>query len=359
MLKSKNLSIFIALSLLLSGCAFNPGFLPAFGGWEYGALTQFVDFLDIEHDVQCEVRSFLSDEKLTLAGGISVPSADLAKGFLAYDQPATVTLTLQTDLSGKATAAGINLSKVGLNVIADTITLANKTPTLQANLQAKGTVSAAPVSVIPQTNDDVWRIYILKDGTFVQQNFKVPNTERHVRNYIQQKYKDVIIADDGAVVPGIPPTIIKFPKEPIIKGLARINCDSVQGRRLLIKEWLVEFFARNMEPYTDPRTKETHYRLRQHQLIKTSPSPNEWIEGPITSVSCAQKLTLKTAILVVFDTSAGLNPVISSTYLIPISGFTLDVSPDLMNTLQIDFTLQNSENNDLCEKLLARKPLGS
>jgi len=38
-----------------------------------------------------------------------------------------------------------NLNKVGVNFATDVITPVNKAPSLQANLSAKGTVSATPV----------------------------------------------------------------------------------------------------------------------------------------------------------------------------------------------------------------------
>jgi hypothetical protein len=223
--KTSRIPLAIAASLFLSSCAWNPGFLPAFGGWEYGALTQFVDFVDIDHDVQCEVQDFLHDTTLRPAGGFEVPSAELAKGLLASDQPATVTLTLQTDLSGKATATGVNLSKVGLNFLADTITLANKTPTLQANLLAKGSVSAAPVSSIPQTYDDLWKIYVYdKDGKIEQKPFYLPKEDprdaKDAEAYIRNNLHNIKIVPNGTY--NIPlPTEVKFPSNPLIKGLGR------------------------------------------------------------------------------------------------------------------------------------------
>lgn len=116
--------------------------------------------------------------------------------------------------------------------------------------------------------------------------------------------------------------------------------------------------ALQVDQYGEPlkgKTGPHNYFLR-----KVNSSTVEYDEGSkLATVGCALKLTLKTMIAITFDTSAGINPILSPTYIVPISGFTAEVSPAWTQTLQIDFTLQNQENNNLCVKSWAQKPLGS
>ena len=404
--------------LLLSGCAFNPGFLPGFAGpLDFGGITQLVDIINIEHAVQCEIQDFLTDKEKTVKTDwrgpdgepFSFSSEEISSHLLAYDQPAKITLTAMTDLSGKVTATGVNLKKVGLNTVSDFITLTNNTPTLQANLQAKGEVTASPISSVPQTYDNIWRVYVQDDtdknskekGPF-ERNFQIPpessgsfldaqkKIEKKINDDNLKNGKKVRLATPGDVVTSnIPPIHVTYPKTPIIRGLGNIACEIPgQRRRLFIKEWLDNFFIRNIqvegervknakgEPeYNENGTPQYKYvpgSLRRRTAYPstaplgiptfTNKATQDKVtngEPLLTSVSCDSQLTLKTQIAIIFDTSAGINPILSNTYIIPISAFAVDVSPAWTETLQIDFSLANSENNDLCEKLLARKPLGS
>ena len=160
------LIVLACCSNFVSGCALNTDVLPSFDGpFAYGSVTKYVNIVDIEHQVQCELKHFLTDDRtIYTINGVNVTSANISNNLLAFDQPATVTLTVQTDLTGKVTATGINLNKIGLETIANVITLSNKVPTLQANLSAKGTVVASPVVVFPQTARDVWQIYVKDDN---------------------------------------------------------------------------------------------------------------------------------------------------------------------------------------------------
>lgn len=373
----------------VSGCALNTDVLPSFDGpFAYGALTKYVAIVDVEHEIQCEINDFLTDDRPLLrsdgtpilAGGVPVTVAEISNNLLQFDQPAQVTLSVQTDLSGKVTATGINLQKYGLDIIANAITLSNKVPSLQANLQGKDTIFASPVFVIPQTSEDVWGLYVYdKDHKPTLQNFQIPqfhpitnaplNSFPAVENYIEKYLKNVAIEGKRYAKVSIAPptgrlngsTTYSQPEGPIIKGLGRIRAtcpnDSAPDflHKLYIKAWLTDFFARNValeyfEPGTHPDDVPKNYYLRRTDVVDP---------GTLMSVACDSKLSLKTAVAITFDTSAGVNPILSPTYIIPIAGLTLDVSPAWTQTLQIDFFMHNSENGNLCDKLLARKPFGS
>ena len=72
---------------------------------------------------------------------------------------------------------------------------------------------------------------------------------------------------------------------------------------------------------------------------------------------CLSKLTLKSQFALVYDASASLNPIIGSTYIVPISGFTLEATPAVTNYIQIVFNLQNIQNNALCNQLVNSQPI--
>lgn len=224
-------------------------------------MTKYVNIVDVEHEVQCELKQFLTDESTTYPiNGINVSSANIANNLLAFDQSATVTLTVQTDLTGKVTATGINLNKVGLEAIADVITLSNKAPTLQANLSAKGTVVASPVVVFPQTARDVWQIYVKDDDGNAKLIPIIPDDDLSLKlinkgkliskggvetknsfdqyfytvlrknsgnlklneNELFQDMKKAKLADDKTPRDGL-----HQPAEPIIKGLDNVVCPDV------------------------------------------------------------------------------------------------------------------------------------
>jgi hypothetical protein len=414
-------------SSLVSGCALSTDVLPSFDGpFAYGSVTKYVNIIDVEHQVQCEIRDFLTDSKTTYPiNGIYVSSANISNNLLAFDQPATVTLTLQTDLTGKATATGINLNKLGLQFIANEITLSSKVPSLQANFSAKGTVSAAPVVVFPQTNRDVWQFYtkgdivngkpiakianiafdnslsaaLLSEAKSVNEPNLSPSLKKmrqqifnenfrrliikyrteYLRDYaVDDRDKDAYPSSDALssnpsadLTPptGTPASALDYPTRPIIRGLHNIECPGFEGapndltaymRHLYIKNWLFDFFTRNMGVQVNAMGgAEIGAAANPHNYFLRRVNNESYTPNSLSTVGCALKLTLKTAIALTFDTSAGIDPILSPTYIIPISGFTAELSPAWTQTLQIDFTLENSQNNDLCVKSWAQKPLGS
>lgn len=71
-------------------------------------------------------------------------------GILSQNQPAGVTIKFQTDQSGTFQYVGINLQEVGLSGIANLVAVSNKSPSLQAKIQAKTTTSSQLDLTIPQ-----------------------------------------------------------------------------------------------------------------------------------------------------------------------------------------------------------------
>jgi hypothetical protein len=107
------------------------------------------------------VYEFISEYvgKYQNVGGPNTPRV-----VLDPNKPASVSVNIQTDFSGKATFLGIDLSKLDLGSIANFITIANKSPTLQAYLNPKETVSSQIDFALPQTNHD----------TYVEINWEAP-----------------------------------------------------------------------------------------------------------------------------------------------------------------------------------------
>lgn len=220
-------------------------------------------------------------------------TAESANSMLDPEEAATVTFTYQSELDGKASFIGVDLAKVGLTGIANLITSTNKVPSLQASVQAKAVVSDADVFLVPQTSRDIRYVY-----------------NKHLHK----------------------PSVL------LIRGLKGLDCGKYETGglgKLFIKEWLAGKFDKN-------NTKNVH---------------GGYLYGVATNQSraCRKQTNLKTSIALIFDASAGVNPLFAATYILPISGFTGDISPQFTATLEIDFAVQNDENNALCEQFVGRK----
>ena len=92
------------------GCAFMmPGF-----DYGFGYFTQKVPLVDVENQIQCVIRDFITSHTISETDDLSAQSTENTFSFsqlLDPDQPAQVTVTLVTDLNGKVTFTGIDLSK--------------------------------------------------------------------------------------------------------------------------------------------------------------------------------------------------------------------------------------------------------
>jgi hypothetical protein len=416
-------SLFVAcfLAYALSGCAEMPiDPMPSFAN-PFFLPTRLIPVSMVEKQIQCEMREFLDEmdgtDKFSPRKG-----ADNAQEYLAYDGPATVVLNLQTDQSGKVIFTGIDTAKLGLDFLTPFITLSNKIPSLQSNLQAKGTVYAQVTFVIPQTKFDIIDYNTLKTNTngkstldpkeittitqlaqFVGAKTQVsslrllpvPHNGRQALAVVDPKdierlvgakglkgigheyhsdivdyhgenrqiaydfltYNDSIVYSDSPIINGSADK--KLSNARLIKGLASINCNNWNEynplQRFNIANWMTDYFrtkiraeANQLDENIDVNTsyygdKELFKRIRDNSSKR--------------SVACMKELQLKTQVVAAFDISAGVNPIFNPAYILPVSGVSLDYNPQNTEFMQMTFTLNNSENQDLCNKLLPRSPI--
>jgi hypothetical protein len=67
---------------------------------------------------------------------------------------------------------------------------------------------------------------------------------------------------------------------------------------------------------------------------------------------CGTKITLKSSFKLLFDVSAGVNAFMAPPIILPISGFSVDASPDYMHSIAVTFQLKDSDSNSkYCTKL--------
>jgi hypothetical protein len=88
----------------------------------------------VANQVQCELSTFYNSIIQRTAANPKLVLKD------KIEKKATITLVLQTDTTGSVQYLGIDLNKVGLSGLAPLIAASNKTPSLQAKFQGKGTV---------------------------------------------------------------------------------------------------------------------------------------------------------------------------------------------------------------------------
>ena len=319
------------------GCAF---MMP---GFDYGAgyFTQKVPLVDVEAQIQCELREFI----LSQDGTNGFPFTQL----LDPDQAAQVTVTLVTDLNGKVTFTGIDLSKYGLSFLSDLIAISNKLPTLQAYFQPKQEVTASVVFAMPQTYWD--------RGT---RTLPPPPATKPPPPNSYLKPNGQVVSYGGPPKSGPKPTW-----NVVIAGLNRVDgkappwdrdsavrtkpCrDETEitrqfwPRKFFVKEWLTNFFTRNVK----------------NGELQSEQRNSAYVGDVYYTAACHKTLTLKTQIALVFDASAGAQPIVS-TYILPISGWTWEINPQLTQTLEIDFAMANQQNQALCNQLLIRNPIGA
>jgi hypothetical protein len=216
------------------------------------------------------------------------------KDILDPDQPASVTIKFQTDQTGTFQYVGIDLKKFGLEPLANLIAASNKIPSLQAKLQDKTTASSQLDLSIPQA------------------------VATHT---LKRKY--VVDPNTGKISLGPPVTI---------HGLERVTCDP--NRKLLmslsLNSWLDRFFE----------------NLAREQAAM----------GTNTESVCMSKITLNTQIVFVFDISAGVNPFLGTTFILPVSGETFEFNPSATQSLQIVLSLHKFGDSELCTKLPQPQP---
>jgi hypothetical protein len=112
---------------------------------------------------------------------------------------------------------------------------------------------------------------------------------------------------------------LQIPQRPLITGYKE-NCQRGSGSKLsggnnlivplALKSFLLKFFDKYQE------------------TIKHNPS------------ACLNKLTLSTQFALVFDVKAGVNPLVGSTFILPVSGVNGEVQPKFTHLLQVTFYLE-------------------
>jgi hypothetical protein len=216
------------------------------------------------------------------------------KDVLDPDQPASVSIKFQTDQTGTFQYVGIDLNKFGLAPLANLISSSNKIPSLQAKLQDKTTASSQLDLSISQS---------LKTHT------------------LKRKY--VVDPDTGKISLAPPVTI---------HGLEVVKCDPGRGllTSLSLGSWLDRFFD----------------NLAREQVAV----------GNNFQPACMSKITLNTQIVFVFDVSAGVNPLIGTTFILPVSGETFEFNPSATQSLQIVLTLKKFGDDALCTKIPQPQP---
>ena len=229
--------------VVLGGCGYVfPGFEGVLGIHSY---IHDIPVSRITTELQCELLDFENEPKNV--------------GILDSKSTAGVTIKFQTDQSGTFQYVGINLNEVGLSGIANLITVSNKTPSLQAKIQAKTTTVSQLDLTIPQAK----------------------------------------------------------------ATLSKIDCGA--NRRLFANLSLASFLDRFFD------------NLGRDQYN--------------TAAVCLTKITLSTQIVFVLDVSAGVNPLIGTAFILPVSGETFDINPSATQNLQIALALQKYKGSNLCTKI--------
>jgi hypothetical protein len=238
-----------------------------------------------------------------------------------------------------------------LTFLSDFIAISNKLPTLQAYFQPKQEVTASIVFAMPQTYWDrapnekpappkttgnhyvsPHGVTIYADGTPVPPDKKRPPSPT----------SDIVIAGLNRVDGIVPDSLSIRKKTPSLDRNHAMILVQAWPKRFFIKEWLSNFFTRNV------KAGELQVRDRNNP---------PYVGDVYYSAACHKTLTLKAQIALIFDASAGAQPIVS-TYILPISGWTWEINPQITETLEIDFAMRNQDNQALCNQLLTRSPIG-
>jgi hypothetical protein len=155
-----------------------------------------------------------------------------------------------------------------------------------------------------------------KTAATSQIDLSIPQTIKNVK--VKAKY--VIDPDTGR---------IKLVPASTIRGLNVVDCDD-PTRRLLTSLSLTSFLDRLFQ------------NLRYNEFN--------------TQVVCMSKITLNTQFIIAFDVSAGVNPLIGTAFILPVSGESFDYNPSAAQSLNIVLALKKYNDHDLCTKVPQPQP---
>ncbi len=125
--------------------------------------------------------------------------------------------------------------------------------------------------------------------------------------------------------------------------------------------------AQTYHDYQIPKQKPTDKQLTVPGLVRAHCDPSHELLAPLSLGSwldrffqhigrdphnwqsvCLSKITLSTQIVLLLDVSAGVNPFIASTFILPVSGETFDYNPSATQSLQIVLSLSKDKSNPVC-----------
>jgi hypothetical protein len=266
-----------------SGCA---DLLPWPGFESKPALfshTEQIPATEVAEQVRCELAQFVAYE--------TGPANRTGKQLLDPNGGAQVQLKLTTDLQGYVQWLGINLKGLGLGSLAELVSKTNNVPSLQVKAQGKTTTVSRIDFVIPQT----------AGPTIANPNDKTGKKTLSLGYLALQHQKGV----------GCGPTDLET-------GL-KYGCFNL---------WL-----------SDPLQRYSERILNWHSWWRSADRPKKGFYD----IVCQPKLTISTQFQLLFDVSAGTNIFNASPIILPISGLTIDGSPDYTHYLQIAFTLKQHD----------------
>jgi hypothetical protein len=290
----RNVLIALFFCTTLAGCAdilWWPGFNPI--------TTAYVDTIPVRRvatEIQCEIFRFIDTEN---ADKNNVPLLDPAKG-------ATVSLILQTDLTGSVQYVGINLSKLGFTSAAQLVTATNNVPTLQAKGTIHDTISAEVDFVVAQTRKGPQKVASKAPASALVKKTDIGGLYENA-SFKQISSDPAVFQAQESMSTNSPPSY--FP----VADCSHQNPLAHAYLELWLQDWLLKY--KNSEE-TDQKSL---------QFV------------------CNTKVTLHSQFQIAADVSAGVNGVLNAPIILPISGLNVDASPSWQHSLQISFAIKDPD----------------
>jgi hypothetical protein len=278
---------------LFGGCGAD--LLPWPGFNQIGAA--YVDTIPVSSvatEVQCEIYEFLDQEKKFNQQYQTKVLLDPAKG-------ATVSLTLQTDLSGSVQYVGIDLSKLGFSSLGNLVAASNKVPSLQAKGSVKDTLSAEVDFVVAQSETPQADVGSKPPAPALIKKVDMGSLYQNATFVKVSDGQNLFRATPASTK--VPPRYFPTAPCPTQNKIAHAYL------QLWLQDWLLRF-----------KSSQRYYPV----------------------FVCNSKVTLHSSFQLGVDVSAGVNPFLAPPLILPISGLNIDANPDYVHTLQISFALKDS-----------------